>query len=117
MLVHISLTAEAEALKKQILAIPRPNQPLDSDTPPELSPEQMEDLYYACGEGANWAIPELKKLIASARRCCERVRHPGSLTCKHPPNPGVGFRLGQSEHFFHCGSPLGKISAMDDSVF
>ncbi len=64
MLAHIPLTAEAEALKKQILAIPRTDQPLDDDTPPELSPEQMEDLYYACCEGANWAIAELKKLIA-----------------------------------------------------
>ena len=64
MLAHIPLTAEAEALKKQILAIPRTDQPLDSDTPSELAPEQMEDLYYACSEGANWAIAELKKLIA-----------------------------------------------------
>ena len=44
MLAHIPLTAEAEALKKQILAIPRTDQPLDSDPPPALASQQMEDL-------------------------------------------------------------------------
>ncbi len=64
MLTAIPLTAEADALKKQILAIPRTDGPLDIETPPELSSERMEDLHYASCEGANWAIPELKKLIA-----------------------------------------------------
>ena len=64
MLPEIPLTAEATALKKHILAIPRTDGALDLDTPPELSSEQMEDLYYAAREGANWVIPELKKLVA-----------------------------------------------------
>ena len=64
MLPEIPLTAEAETLKKQILAIPRTDERLDLDTPPELSSERMEDLFNAASEGANWVIPELKKLIA-----------------------------------------------------
>ena len=64
MLAAIPLTAEADALKMQILAIPRTDEPLDQETPAGLSSERMEDLYYASREGANWAIPELKKLIA-----------------------------------------------------
>ncbi len=64
MFPEIPLTAEAEALKKQILAIPRTDEPLNLDTPVGLSSEQMEDLYHAAHEGANWVIPELKKLIA-----------------------------------------------------
>lgn len=64
MFPSIPLTAEAEALKKQILAIPRTDERLDLDTPAELSAAQLEDLYYAALEGANWVIPELQKLIA-----------------------------------------------------
>lgn len=64
MLPHILLTAEAAALKKHILAIPRTKEPLDIETPPELDSYRMEDLYHATLEGANWVIPELKKLIA-----------------------------------------------------
>jgi uncharacterized protein YchJ len=64
MLPSIPLTAEAEALQKQILAIPRTDEALDLDTPAELSSAQMEDLYHAAIEGANWVIPELKKHIA-----------------------------------------------------
>lgn len=64
MFPSIPLTAEAEALQKQILAIPRTDEALDLDTPAELSSAQMEDLYHAAIEGANWVIPELKKHIA-----------------------------------------------------
>ena len=64
MLATIPLSAEADALKKQILAIPRTDEPLDFQASPELPYERMEELYHASREGANWAIPELKKLIS-----------------------------------------------------
>ena len=64
MLATIPLSAEADALKKQILAIPRTDEPLDFQASPELPYERMEELYHASREGANWAISELKKLIS-----------------------------------------------------
>ncbi len=60
----IPLTAEAEALKNQILAIPRTDEPIEDELPHGLPAGSIERLYDGARQGAGWVIPELKKFIA-----------------------------------------------------
>jgi hypothetical protein len=61
---QIPLTPAAEALKDEILAIPRTDEPMMDDVPEVFDIDAMERLHALAVSGSGQAAPELRKLAA-----------------------------------------------------
>lgn len=57
------LTPAGAQLKAGILAIPCTHEPMLDTLPGGVTPDRMEELFYAAKDGANWVVPELRRMI------------------------------------------------------